>query len=459
MNFSLENGLLTTDLDCQFNNLINLGGFDPVPPGLVSDDDPRLSDERIPLDGSVTDAKVAAAAGIVQSKLSLNGVIPPAWLGTTSTKAARGDLAEYKSNKAVANGYASLDGTGKIPLGQLPALAGTGTVTSFSAGDCLPLFTTTEATVNTTPALSFALASAPANSWFGNSTGSAAPPAFRTGKFPAGLIPDLDAAIIVSGIFPYTRIPTAVYGPGNHSGGIPNPGAAVAGTETDTLCRDLAFRPTPTSAKVSVITTVGAGTFTPDTGCRALFVELWGGGGGGGGAVAPSGCAAASGGGGGAHASKWITGTIAGLYNVFVGSGGVGGGIGGGDGNPGVATTWAGGPFLANGGLGGKGDSAGGGTVGVVHVGSSGGGPASSDLGMSGGDGGDSIRWDATHGRSGDGGEGASGGGGAKGRSGDGPGGPGNTYGGGGSGALSTSVTGQNGGAGAQGVIRITQFF
>jgi len=53
-----------------------------------------------------------------------------------------------------------------------------GTVTNFSAGDLSPLFTTTEATTTTTPALSFALTNAGANTIFGNNTGSSAAPAY-----------------------------------------------------------------------------------------------------------------------------------------------------------------------------------------------------------------------------------------------------------------------------------------
>jgi hypothetical protein len=57
---------------------------------------------------------------------------------------------------------------------------GTGTVTSFSAGDLSPLFTTSEATVTTTPALSFAQVNQNANLIFaGPATGAAAAPTFR----------------------------------------------------------------------------------------------------------------------------------------------------------------------------------------------------------------------------------------------------------------------------------------
>jgi len=53
-----------------------------------------------------------------------------------------------------------------------------GTVTNFSANDLSPLFTTTEATTTTTPALSFTLTNAGANTIFGNNTTSATAPAY-----------------------------------------------------------------------------------------------------------------------------------------------------------------------------------------------------------------------------------------------------------------------------------------
>lgn len=57
---------------------------------------------------------------------------------------------------------------------------GSGTVTSFSSGDLAPLFTTSEANPTTTPALSFALSTAAANTVFGNNTGSTAAPAYQS---------------------------------------------------------------------------------------------------------------------------------------------------------------------------------------------------------------------------------------------------------------------------------------
>lgn len=62
-----------------------------------------------------------------------------------------------------------------------PASPGTGTVTDFSAGDLSPLFTTTETTTTTTPALAFNLSNAAQNTVFGNTSGlGAGPPSFTT---------------------------------------------------------------------------------------------------------------------------------------------------------------------------------------------------------------------------------------------------------------------------------------
>lgn len=56
--------------------------------------------------------------------------------------------------------------------------AGSGTVTSFSAGDLSPIFTTSEATVTTTPALTFSLTDAAARSILANDTSGSAAPAY-----------------------------------------------------------------------------------------------------------------------------------------------------------------------------------------------------------------------------------------------------------------------------------------
>jgi hypothetical protein len=458
MIFSLENGILTTDLDCQFFNLLNINALVPVPAGIIVEGDPRLSDNRTPLDGSVTNIKVAAGAAIVQSKLSLNGVIPTAWLGQTSTTAAQGNLAEYVSHKAQPNGYASLDGTGKIPIAQLPALAGVGTVTNFSAGDCVPLFTTTEATTTTTPALSFSLSSAPGVCWFGNFSGTAGPPTYRVGPLPVSLIPSLDASKVATGVLNPNRLPVAVYGPGNSQGAVPDPGTA-AGDPDQYLSRDMTYKTLPGPVKITVITASGA--FIPQTKTRAMLVECWGGGGGGGGANCPAGnTAAASGGGGGAYASRYTT-TLKTSYVVAIGAGGAGGLSSGLNGGAGVATIFDTATPLctANPGGAGQGDSVGGTTATIVRQGGGGGGSGGGDFSFAGGDGGNSFRFSATAGGGGNGGDAGAGGGGARGAGVPGTGASGNNYGGGGAGALSVGSGGFVGGAGSAGAIRVVEYF
>lgn len=59
-------------------------------------------------------------------------------------------------------------------------LSGGGTVSSFSSGNLSPLFTTSVANPTTTPALSFSLSNAGANTYFGNATGSSAAPSFTS---------------------------------------------------------------------------------------------------------------------------------------------------------------------------------------------------------------------------------------------------------------------------------------
>jgi hypothetical protein len=55
-----------------------------------------------------------------------------------------------------------------------------GTVSSFSAGNLSPLFTTTVTNPTTTPALSFTLSNAAAHTFFGNNTAASAAPGFET---------------------------------------------------------------------------------------------------------------------------------------------------------------------------------------------------------------------------------------------------------------------------------------
>jgi len=108
---------------------------------------------------------------------------------------------EDKSNKGNANGYASLDGDGKVPLAQLPS-GSSGTVTSVGA--LAPLFTVANAT--TTP--SFTAINQNANLIYaGPTSGGAAAPSFRA--LVAADIPSIDASKITTGVFNIAQIPAA----------------------------------------------------------------------------------------------------------------------------------------------------------------------------------------------------------------------------------------------------------
>ena len=239
----LENGQLITDLECNYKNLLHVGGLFPVPYPLVSTSDPRLTDARNPLPGSVFDSSVSGTAGIVQSKLNLNGLIPGVWMGTTSLTAAQGNLVEYFTNKALPNGYASLDGTGKVPVSQLPVGAGGGTITSI--GLSMPaMFTVTGSPVTVSGTLGVAWNSVSGSSWFGNATGGSAVPTFNTLPLPLSLIPSLPASQVSSGVFAFSRLPLAVGVGSSHApGAAPDPGAS--GSPFDYLGRDMAYHTIP----------------------------------------------------------------------------------------------------------------------------------------------------------------------------------------------------------------------
>lgn len=257
----IEDAILSTDLNCDFHDLLNVRNLIPTPPGLVGSDDPRLTDARAPLPGSVVDASCAANAGIVQSKLALNGQIPASWLGTTATTAAPGNLAEYLTHKNQPLGYCGLDGGAKVPAAQLPGTVGTGTVTSVGLA-MPPQFVVSGSPVTQSGTLSAVWATAADLSWFGNMEGAAGPPKFYNTPFPMALIPDLDASIVASGMLAPARIPIAVgLGPGHAPGAVPDPGGAVippgdsplpgggpdpnAVQLSDYLARDMTYKPLP----------------------------------------------------------------------------------------------------------------------------------------------------------------------------------------------------------------------
>jgi hypothetical protein len=93
--------------------------------------------------------------------------------------------------------------------------SGTGSVTTFSAGNLSPLFTTSVATATTTPALTFSLSNAGADTVFANCTGSSAAPSFCS--IVSAMVPPINLASTanggVTGILPVANGGTATASP------------------------------------------------------------------------------------------------------------------------------------------------------------------------------------------------------------------------------------------------------
>jgi hypothetical protein len=129
------------------------------------------------------------------------------------------------------------------------ACPGSGTITSFSAGNLSPLFTSSVATATTTPALTFALTSAAGGTVFGRSAGTTGAPAYTS--------------------TPVLGIPTSVIGTlgfaGNTSGTATITPQAAAGTP------NLVLPILSGTFAVSATAPVTLNTTTGDIGCATCF--------------------------------------------------------------------------------------------------------------------------------------------------------------------------------------------
>lgn len=250
----VDNASLSTDLDCQFNDLLKILHFYPTPPGLVQLTDPRLSDPRPMLDGSVINESVAGHAAIVQSKLNLNGVIPPNWFAPAPDIdipaplifPVRGDLAELLPRKGAPNGYAAIDSNRRLLPANVTPGPGLGTVSEviFSFPNQF-----TEIAPGAGAAISYNLTwkPVPNNCWFGINGDTGLPsggpglaptdPQFHVEQLPVDLIPPIDAAKFTTGLCDPGVLPIAEFGEDHHPGMVPDPG--LQGDPNDYLGRDI----------------------------------------------------------------------------------------------------------------------------------------------------------------------------------------------------------------------------
>jgi hypothetical protein len=210
-------------------------------------------------------------------------------------------------------------------------------------------------------------------------------------------------------------------------------------------------------ASQTYVTTTGGGTYTTPAGVKAILVECYGGGGGGGSCDGAASSAGAGGGGGaGGYCRKLIL-APASSYAINVGVGGTGpagaanGTVGGNGGN----TTFGTSLLTANGGTGGAASGTAGSTV-IEAAGGAGGTATGGDLNVTGGRGGAGVRFSGTQSFSGYGADAPVGAGGSTVMNLAGNAATGFAAGGG---AGSTQgATDRAGGAGAQGIIIVTEY-
>lgn len=284
----VEDAALSSNLDCRGFALRNIFRFTPVPDNLADSNDPIMSGTGAILDGSVTNESVSETAAIAQSKLLLNGNMPPAWLGSSASQAARGDLAELLENKGATNGYVPLGPDGKIPVDVINVQFEPGTVNTVALS-LPPEFNVAGSPINETGSFAVSWNDVLDQSWFGAYQVDLGPagvltPKFQTLPIPAQFLPvTLDAAKITTGTFSLERLPLAVGLGDDHAiGMIPDPGEN--GDANEFLGRDMQWRHfsldqinQPTLPPVQITTVPGGISIHSPVQGSVLFYRVGGG--------------------------------------------------------------------------------------------------------------------------------------------------------------------------------------
>lgn len=213
-----------------------------------------------------------------------------------------------------------------------------------------------------------------------------------------------------------------------------------------------------TSTHPTTQTLTAGTTYTTPSGATFLKITVVGPGGGGGGTASAAATAGSGGGGGGGGVSiAYITSPSA-SYTYAVGSGGAGGTAGNNAGSNGSADSTFNTTIIGSKGLGGSGSGAAGG-IGYTTSGGSGGSASGGSMNMPGGAGGPGFVLSTSQATGGAGGSSIFGRGGVSGIT-SGTGAAGTAYGGGGGGGIQISNGGaQAGGAGANGIIIVEEFY
>jgi hypothetical protein len=159
---------------------------------------------------------------------------------------------------------ALVSGTAVIVINSSPTAAslnlggggggGSGTVTDFTSGDLSPLFTTSVATSSSTPALTFSLTNAAANTFLGNNTGSSGAPAYV--KVPLAAMATQTTNTILGNYTSGSAIPSAGAAPsGGTSGCAGSTDAVIYTTNTGWGCHQI-------SGGSGTVTVVASGALT-----------------------------------------------------------------------------------------------------------------------------------------------------------------------------------------------------